>query len=306
MQSSSRVPTFGMQQRSERPDFYIRDESVRKPETAPHRHEYFQIQVNLGGDTVQHIGNMQRPFPSGALAFILPHRVHMIPHPVDAHFQVINFSQAFLLPHLNCDPLDLEDVSIALAPELAPFRFQEHLDFILAPAPFARLCALLDQMHSLDQDRRFGMRESLKGLLLQLIGGVCSQYAEPLKALASGNAAQVSRRDALKRMSDYVRKHLADPELDLKKVAAATYLSPHYLTHWLRKEIGKSFSELVLERRMHLARHLLLDSLKPVGDIARLCGFADEAYFSRRFRHIHGLPPGRYRRQQLAVTGQAT
>ncbi|WAH56249.1 AraC family transcriptional regulator [Pseudomonas silvicola] len=297
MQSPSRVPTFGMQQRSERPDFYIRDENVRKAETAPHRHEYFQIQVNLGGDTVQHIGNVQRPFPTRALAFILPHRVHMIPHPLQAHFRVINFSQAFLLPHLTCDPLDLEDVSIAQAPELAPFRFQEHLDFILEPEAFAQVCGLLEQMQALDRDRQFGMRESLKGLLLQMIGGVCSQFAEPLKALASGKAAQVSRRDALKRMSEYVRKHLADPELDLKKVAAATYLSPHYLTHWLRKEIGKSFSELVLERRMHLARQLLEGSLRPVGDIARQCGFADEAYFSRRFRQLHGLPPGQYRRQ---------
>jgi AraC-like DNA-binding protein len=32
-------------------------------------------------------------------------------------------------------------------------------------------------------------------------------------------------------------------------VAAATYLSPTYLTHWLHKEIGKTFTELVLERR---------------------------------------------------------
>ena len=33
------------------------------------------------------------------------------------------------------------------------------------------------------------------------------------------------------------------------KVAAATYVSPTYLTHWLHKEIGKTFTERVLERR---------------------------------------------------------
>jgi len=32
-------------------------------------------------------------------------------------------------------------------------------------------------------------------------------------------------------------------------VAAATYVSPTYLTHWLHKEIGKTFTERVLERR---------------------------------------------------------
>ncbi|MDE1166126.1 MAG: helix-turn-helix transcriptional regulator [Pseudomonas sp.] len=299
MPSSPRVPTYGMQQRSERADFYIRDKRARSAETALHRHEYFQIQINLGGDTVQHIGHVERPFPRNALAFILPHRMHLIPHPADGNFMVINFSQTFLLPHLPCDPLDLEDVSILLAPELSPFRFQEHLDFILEDGPFAEVCTLLQRMAQLDRDRQFGTREVLKGLLLQLIGTVCGLYAEPLKTLADSNAAQASRRDALTRMSEYVRKHLADPDLSLKTVAAATYLSPTYLTHWLRKEIGKTFSELVLERRMHMARSQLLNGTRPVGEVARLCGFADEAYFSRRFRQIHGLPPGQFRREQL-------
>lgn len=297
------VPTFAMQQRSERPDFYIRDKRGGSTATTPHRHEYFQIQFNLGGDTVQHIGNVQRPFPRRALAFILPHRVHLIPHPVDGEFIVINFDQNFLLPHLECSPLDLEDLSITQAPELTPFRFQEHLDFILDVEQFDEVRGLIERMRRLDSSRAFGSREYLKGCLLQLIGSVCQGYAEPLQALASTNAAQASRRDAMARMNDYVRKHLADPELNLKKVAAATYLSPHYLTHWLRKETGKSFSEMVLERRMHQARSLLLNGSKAVGEIARLCGFADEAYFSRRFRQAHGLPPGQFRRREGVVEG---
>jgi len=299
MSSLGQVPTYFMQQRSELTDFYIRDKKGRRAETAPHRHEYFQVQINLGGDTVQHIGNVERPFPRNTLAFILPHRVHMIPHPPESSFIVINFSQTFLLPHLQCDPMDLEDVSILLAPELSPFRFQQHLDFTLDDAHFAQVRTLIEQMRELDVSRQFGVREILKGLMLQLIGLVCRLYAEPLRQLAESNAAQASRRDALGRMSEYLRRNIADPDLNLKKVAAATYLSPSYLTHWLRKEVGKTFSEMVLERRMHAARNHLLNGSKPVGEVARLCGFADEAYFSRRFRQIHGLPPGQFRRQQL-------
>ncbi|WP_369990266.1 helix-turn-helix transcriptional regulator [Pseudomonas xanthosomatis] len=298
MPPKRQVPTYVMQQRSELMDFHIRDARGRPAETAPHRHEYFQVQINLGGDTVQHIGAVQRPFTRHTLAFILPHRVHVIPHPPESDFVVINFSQTFLLPHLDCDPMDLEDVSIALAPELSPFRFQEHLDFRLDETQFAKVLQLLEQMRALDANRGFGSREILKGLLLQLIGTVCSLYAEPLRQLAESNAAEQSRRAALGRMSDYLRRHIDDPDLNLPKVAAATYLAPSYLTHWLRKEVGKTFSELVLERRMHAARNYLLNGSRPVGEVARLCGFADEAYFSRRFRQIHGLPPGQFRRQQ--------
>ena len=75
-------------------------------------------------------------------------------------------------------------------------------------------------------ERQFGTREMLKGLLLQLVGSVCALYAEPLKRLAEENAAEVSRRDALSRMSEYLRKNIAVPDLNVIKVVAATYLSP--------------------------------------------------------------------------------
>ncbi|SER28367.1 AraC-type DNA-binding protein [Pseudomonas sp. NFACC02] len=298
MANPSRIPTYGMQQRSDRMDFYIRDKSARPALTSPHRHEYFQIQINLGGDTVQHIGGAIRPFPRNTLAFILPHRLHVIPHPEDGNFVLINFSQEFLLHNLPCDPMDLEDVSLAEAPELAPFRFQEHLDFILDDAEFAQVTALLERMREADQTRQLGSGSMLRGYLLQLIGKVCNLFEPQLLGLSANKAERRGRRDAMGRVLEYIRAHIADPAMTLTDAAAAAFLSPNYLTHLLRKETGSTFSELVLERRMRLARTHLMNSHKPLSHIAEICGFTDEAYFSRRFRKAHGVPPGQFRREQ--------
>jgi AraC-like DNA-binding protein len=298
MANPSRIQTYGMQQRSDRMDFYIRDKSARPALTSPHRHEYFQIQINLGGDTVQHIGGAIRPFPRNTLAFILPHRLHVIPHPDDGNFVLINFSQEFLLQHLQCDPMDLEDVSLAEAPELAPFRFQEHLDFVLDNAQFAEVTALLTLMRDADLTRQLGSVAILRGYLLQLIGKVCNLFEAQLLALSANKAERRGRRDAMSRVMEYIREHIADPAMTLTDAAAAAFLSPNYLTHLLRKETGSTFSELVLERRMRLARTHLMNSNKSLSHIAQICGFTDEAYFSRRFRKAHGLPPGQFRREQ--------
>lgn len=299
------IRTYGMQERSDRLDFYIRDQTERPALTAPHRHDYFQIQANLGGDTVQQIGGAVREFRRGMLAFVLPHRLHRIPHPDGGRFMVLNFSQAFLRRDLAYDPLDLEDVPLAEAPELAPFRFQEYLDFAWPADDAEGLSGLLERMRALDRARGFGAVEVLRGCLLQLIGTVCLHHQEALQALGRRGAQRTGRRDALARVRAYVAAHLADPSLCLAGAAAAAFLSPNYLAHLLRKETGRSFTETVLDQRMAVARSLLAGSAMRIGAVAQASGFGDEAYFSRRFRQRYGLSPRDWRRGLAAAPGAA-
>ncbi len=283
-----------MVERSDHLDFDIRDQAARAPLTHPHKHEYFQIQANLGGDTQQHIGGAVRPFPANTLTFILPHRVHLIPHPVDSHFIVVNFSQRFLRPELDVDPLDLEDVPATQAPELTPFRFQEYLDFTFDAAGFETQRQLIQAMQRENAVRRFGSLELIRGQLLQLLALTCRQWETELLRLSSSQANQTSRRDSMSRVVRYIREHLGS-EVGLNDAAAAAFLSPNYLAHLIKKETGKTFTELVTERRLERAQELLMATNARIGDIARQCGFADEAYFTRRFRQWHGQSPRQWR-----------
>jgi transcriptional regulator GlxA family with amidase domain len=47
---------------------------------------------------------------------------------------------------------------------------------------------------------------------------------------------------------------------------------------------------------MERARELLAHSSLPLADVGRRCGFPDVAHFSRRFKQLCGLAPGRFRR----------
>lgn len=295
------VPTLGMQQRSQHTDFYIRDKQDHLATQVPHRHEYFQIQINLGGDTVQHIGGAVRPFPRNAMAFVLPHRLHWIAHPPGGNFVLINFTPEFFLRGLHCDPLDLEELPATDAPELLPFLYQEHMDFILDDAQFEAVQMLLASMRVHDQARALGTATLLRGLLLQLLGQVCNLYAHEMAKLEQDKALQRGQRAAVGRVKTYIRAQIANPALTLSDAAAAAFLSPNYLTHLLRKETGSTFSELVSGRRMRMARVHLMHGDESLLQIAWACGFSDEAYFSRCFRKAYGMPPGQFRRQQQAL-----
>jgi AraC-like DNA-binding protein len=288
---------YGMQERADRLDFDIRFEGAREALARPHRHEYFQIQVSIEGGSQQLIGGAQRAFTSGHLSFVLPYRIHVVPHPPGARYAILNFDQRFLWPELAVAALDLEEVSITRQPELAPFLFQESLDFHFDMADFARILAWLDELLALNKQRRLGSVAAIRGILLQLLALVCQRHEAALLDQASHHSPHLGqglRHKALQRVMRYVREHLHE-DISLNDAAAAAMLSPNYLAHLLKKQTARTFTELVNERRLERARELLLSSNHLIREVAHQCGFADEAYFARRFRRWAGVTPRQFR-----------
>lgn len=288
------IHTYSMQERAAHRDFEIRREGAVAPVVEPHRHEYFQIQINLGGDTNQHIGASVRPFQTGMVSFVLPYRIHWVPHPEDAKYFIISFGQRFLRPDLDVDPLDLEDVPLEIAPELAPFILQDTMDFRLEGDDLKSLVCLAEDMYAENAARGFFSMEMIRAKLLLLLGLVCRRHQTQIAARAGDQIARHGRREALARVIRYVREHLTE-RLSLEDAAAAAFLSPNYLAHLIKKESGRTFVEIVTERRMEKARELLVNTDMRVSEIAQATGFPDEAYFSRRFRQSMGESPVGFR-----------
>jgi len=291
---SSAARLYGMQERANHLDFDIRFEGARDVLARPHRHEYFQIQVSMDGGSQQVIGGAMRPFGAGTLSFVLPYRVHVVPHPPGARYAIVNFDQHFLWPELQVESLELEEVSVAKVPELAPFLFQEYVDFHFDAADFARILAWLGELAALNGARGFGAMGAIRGIVLQILALACARHEAPLRAQAARHGGRSSRRDALQRVMRYVREHLHE-EISLQDAAAAAMLSPNYLAHLLKKQTDRTFTELVTERRLEQAKELLLGSGASIGAVAGQCGFRDAAYFARRFRQHAGLTPRAFR-----------
>jgi AraC-like DNA-binding protein len=296
---------MAMAERASRLEFDIREMAVGAPPTRSHRHEHFRIFVALEGCTRQAIGGAVRTVQPGSLGFVLPYRAHRAASAEGGRFIVINFSQRFLRPDLDVDPLDLDDMPVSRMPELAPFLYQEHLDFALSGADWDAVQALLRQMLDENAARRFGSHEILRGMLLQLIGLTCRRYEADLLRLAGEKTRSAAHRDALQRVSRYIRDNLTrDP--NLTQAAATAFLSPNHLAHLLKHEVGKTFTDLVTERRMERAQQLLANTPMRIAEVAHACGFPDEGYFTRRFRQWFGMTPHEYRQSvSVGVSGTA-
>ena len=290
------IRTYRMVDRSDRLDFEIRDHTVRPPVVTPHRHEFFQIEANVGGEAHHVLGGKRSRYPPRSLIFILPYRVHYATHePGSSEYYVINFATNFLRHDFDLSPLDMEEASISEYPELTPFLYEGHVDFVFGEQDFNHVLALLQHLAVLHRERKLGTMERIRGALLELIGFTVERHAGELQALSGSRVYMQGRTDALRRVLKFIDEQL-QRDISLNEAAEAAFLSPNYLSQLLKKQTGMAFVEWLTARRMERAQHLLSHGTDRIFEVANAVGFADEAYFTRRFRQRFGQSPSEYRK----------
>lgn len=86
------------------------------------------------------------------------------------------------------------------------------------------------------------------------------------------------------------------------RTVTLTSLSTHfnysvaYLSRLIKKETGKTFSEILLEIRLKHAMQLLLDTTLTVTYIAELSGYQSANHFTHSFKQHTGQSPNQYRK----------
>lgn len=92
-----------------------------------------------------------------------------------------------------------------------------------------------------------------------------------------------------------------NPEVDysVSDLARAAGITPNYFSALFRLHTGSTFIAYLQERRIALAKRLLLEPGRPsVAEVGMRAGFSDANYFIRCFRKQAGQPPLQWRRAQ--------
>jgi AraC family transcriptional regulator len=111
------------------------------------------------------------------------------------------------------------------------------------------------------------------------------------RMLASGGLAAWQER----RAKEIMHSRLAS-RLTIADVARECRLTPSYFAKAFRRTTGRSPHQYLSHIRLEEAKSLLLSSSLPLADIALICGFGDQSYFTRVFTRSVGASPGAWRR----------
>lgn len=97
------------------------------------------------------------------------------------------------------------------------------------------------------------------------------------------------------RVYHYVEQNF-DRQLKLEDVASYFHLNKCYFCSVLKKELGKTFSQVVNEIRIENSKPLLEEGRLSTLEVALTVGFNNQNYFNMTFKKITGMTPLQYRR----------
>lgn len=85
----------------------------------------------------------------------------------------------------------------------------------------------------------------------------------------------------------------------LTQVAARNHVTAAYVSRLVREMTGKTFKELLQEKRIAKSAVLLSTTELPIGDIILTVGYENTSYFYKIFTAVYGMSPKKYRETQV-------
>jgi AraC family transcriptional regulator len=102
-------------------------------------------------------------------------------------------------------------------------------------------------------------------------------------------------RAKLRAVVEYIEEHL-DTGPTLKQMAAVARLSEYHFARQFKAAMGLPPHQYVILRRVERARQLLQSGTDlSLVDVALEVGFSDQSQFTRHFKRLFGVTPGRFR-----------
>ncbi len=102
----------------------------------------------------------------------------------------------------------------------------------------------------------------------------------------------------------YIDEHFDSEDISLNRVAEEISISPNHFSSIFSQEMGITFIEYLIQKRMERAKQLLRTTQLRSSEIAYLVGYRDPHYFSSTFRKTQGMTATEYRAGKGSVQGQ--
>ena len=189
--------------------------------------------------------------------------------------------EAFFREYLPALTMDADMFRFFLDPQTDRFSDEFiHLSFEQS-SPVRTLLELMVIEYA---DKKEDTQMILKPMVLSLFMHIARRYRLEKPDVAADSLSG--------RIIQYIHSH---PEtVTLKEIADHFSYHPNYISTLLHQELGKTFSQIVLEKRMDRAVILMKGTTLSIEEIAAMLGYSNHSNFYKAFREYYGKTPREY------------
>ena len=251
-----------------------------------HYHPQAELTLILAGTGTRFVGDHIGSFAAGDLVLLgpnLPHswRTSDSPAPPEANSRsvYVHFSAAAFSGPLADFP-EMRGIRQVLARAARGLHFSDPVR-TLVMADMTRLADLPAL------DRLLGFWKILDTL---------AQDPAAVALSSAGFAPSLDEQtsDRISRIHQHVFAHF-ERDISHQELARLVCLTPSALSHFFRRNTGRTLTEFINEVRVGQAARLLIDTALNVSEIAFACGFSNLSHFNATFRSLKGVNPTGYR-----------
>lgn len=113
--------------------------------------------------------------------------------------------------------------------------------------------------------------------------------------VAEQRASEIPCEEDIVKIVSYIGEHYREA-ITLTSLAEAFHFNSVYLSRFIKKKSGHTFTELLTSTRMYHAARLLKETALKNAEICERIGMSDERYFGQVFLRTYGMTPHEYRK----------
>ncbi len=254
-----------------------------------HKHHFFELTFVLRGSGQHLLNESIVDYKTGDLFFLTPKDEHEFVISEPTTFGIIKFT---------------EQLFIEKASFTTSTYWRKNLESVIF---HSNVIAKSVINYEMDRKQLFGLyyliRDELqnrevysKNVITELFGALLIVLSRNLKAMLKDNSIQrMSDKDRVDAMLGYIRQHVLKKEMvKVSTIAEAFHLSPNYVGIYIKKHLGISLQQYILETKVKMAENLLKQSNLNINEIASKLGFTDAAHFNKIFKKYTGKVPSEF------------
>ncbi len=128
----------------------------------------------------------------------------------------------------------------------------------------------------------------------ELVSYIMEEIFKPVMT-ALTESRQASASDIVKEVTRMIKDN--NGNLSLNECADALSYHPNYISRVLKREKGVSFTEMVNEEKLKIAKYMLLTTTDPIAEISAKLNYNNVQNFIRFFKNQVGTTPSAYRKE---------